>query len=108
VSIPKSAQEILRVHPVGTEIVRVATKDDVLPLTKPVVGISGKVYKELPVSAGTPVFISTIGYNLYVRPLSSGTAWIEVYSSFYLYSFTAIRICGDPMPMNSDQNDGSG
>jgi len=85
VSISKSAQEILRVHPIGIEITRTATKDDVLPLTKPVVGISGKVYKELPVSAGTPVFISTVGYNLYVCPLnlpSSGTAWIEADFTF--------------------------
>jgi hypothetical protein len=28
-------------------------EDDVLPLSKPVVGLSGKVYKELPIPAGT-------------------------------------------------------
>jgi len=39
-------------------------KDDVVPLSKPVVGISGKVYNELPVPAGTQMFISTVGYNL--------------------------------------------
>ena len=66
---PQSIQEILRIHPASVEIHRVATKDDVLPLTKPVVGVSGKVYRELSVPAGTLIFTSTFGYNLYVRPL---------------------------------------
>lgn len=42
-------------------------KDDVLPLSKPFTGISGKVYKEFSVPAGTVVLISPIGYNLCVR-----------------------------------------
>jgi hypothetical protein len=45
----------------------VAQKNDVLPLSKPVVGISGKVYKELPIPAGTPMFASTVGHSLYGR-----------------------------------------
>jgi len=57
-------KETLRLHPVGIEIIRAATKDDILPLTKPVMGISGNVHKELPVPAGTYVSISTVGYNL--------------------------------------------
>jgi len=68
---PRSAQEILRIHPAAIDIQRVAAKDDVLPLTKPIVGVSGKVYKVLPVPAGTLIFISTFGYNLYARPLAS-------------------------------------
>jgi len=57
-------KEILRVYPVATDITRALNKDDVLPLSKPIVGISGKVYKELPLSAGSIVAISTVGYNL--------------------------------------------
>jgi len=57
-------KEVLRVYPVAIEIPRAPNQDDVLPLSKPVVGVSGKVYKELHISAGTPLFISTIGYNL--------------------------------------------
>jgi hypothetical protein len=64
---PNFAQEILRVYPTLIEIIRVPGKDDVVPLSKPVTGISGKVYKELAVPAGTHMFISTAGYNLYVR-----------------------------------------
>ncbi|KAF9645980.1 cytochrome P450 [Thelephora ganbajun] len=57
-------KETLRVHPIAAEIPRVATENNVLPLTKPIVGVSGKVYKELPVPAGTLAIISTVGYNL--------------------------------------------
>ena len=60
----------MRVHPAAIDLQRVATQDDVLPLTKPIVGVSGKVYKELPVPAGTLVILSTAGYNLYARPLA--------------------------------------
>ena len=64
-----SAQEILRVYPVALEITRAAKDDNVLPLSKPVVGVSGKVYNELPILAGTIISVSTVGYNLYVRSL---------------------------------------
>jgi len=57
-------KEALRLHPAVTDIPRVTTEDDVLPLSKPVVGVSGKVYEELPVPAGTLLFISPFGYNL--------------------------------------------
>lgn len=62
-------QEILRVYPIVTDLTRAPQKDDILPLSKPIVGVSGKVYKDLLVPAGTTVTISTVGYNLYVRPL---------------------------------------
>jgi len=57
-------KEVLRFHPAAIQIVRVAAKDDVLPLAKPLVGVSGKVYKELPVLEGTHVYISSAAYNL--------------------------------------------
>ena len=41
-------------------------EDDVLPLTKPIVGTSGRVYTELQIPKGTAVTISTFGYNLYI------------------------------------------
>ena len=59
-----SAQEILRVHPPAVDIRRVSEKDDVVPLATPVVGVSGKVYNELLIPAGTIANISTIGHNL--------------------------------------------
>jgi len=57
-------KECLRIHPVVVEVVRAPTQDDILPLTKPIVGTSGRVYTELPIPKGTPVTISTAGYNL--------------------------------------------
>ena len=39
-------------------------QDDVLPLTKPIVGTSGKVYTELPIPKGTIVTVSMSGYHL--------------------------------------------
>ncbi|KAF9787520.1 cytochrome P450 [Thelephora terrestris] len=57
-------KEVLRVYPIATEISRAAKTDDVLPLSKPIVGLSGKVYEDLPVPAGTLMTISTVGYNL--------------------------------------------
>lgn len=66
---PPPPQETLRLYPVAVEVPRAPKGDDVLPLSKPIVGVSGKVYKELPIPAGTFITISTMGYNLYVYPL---------------------------------------
>jgi len=57
-------KEALRLLPPASDIPRVTTKDDILPLSKPIVGVSGKVYNEVPVPAGTLVFLSIIGYGL--------------------------------------------
>ncbi|KAF9778997.1 cytochrome P450 [Thelephora terrestris] len=57
-------KEILRVYPVVVEMQRAPIEDDVLPLSKPIVGLSGKVYNDLHVPAGTIVAVSTVGYNL--------------------------------------------
>jgi hypothetical protein len=51
------------------ELTRTPKKDDVLPLSKPIVGVSGKVHKQLLVPAGTIVTVSLLAYNLYVHPL---------------------------------------
>jgi hypothetical protein len=51
-------------YPVGVAVRRVAKKDNILPLAKPIVGVSGKVYNELFVPAGTATYSSTVGYNL--------------------------------------------
>ena len=55
-------------HPAALEIVRAPIQDDVLPLTKPFVGTSGRVYTELPIPEATAIYISAIGYNSYVCP----------------------------------------
>jgi len=58
-------QEVLRCHAPVIELERVTWKDDdVLPLKRPMVGRSGKVYQSLPVPKGTTVNVSLWGYNL--------------------------------------------
>ena len=61
---PHPAQEVLRMYPIAVAIRRVAKKNNILPLAKPIVGISGKVYNELLVPAGTATYVSTLGYHL--------------------------------------------
>jgi len=48
------------------EVMREPIEDDLLPLSKPIVGTSGKVYTDLPVPKGTMVTLSAFGYNMYV------------------------------------------
>lgn len=57
-------KETLRIHPATVEVVRSASEDDILPLSKPVVGISGKTHNQLAIPKGTVVAISTFGPNL--------------------------------------------
>jgi hypothetical protein len=71
-------QENLRVHPAVSETQRAPKEDVVLPLTTPVIGISGKVYKELPVPAGTVMSLSLLGYNLYVSWTTVGITGVEI------------------------------
>ena len=48
------------------DIVREASEDDMLPLSKPVVGRSGKTYHEIFVPKGTLIHASLSGHNTYV------------------------------------------
>jgi len=57
-------KESLRINPIAVEVSRTPNEDDVLPLTKPIVGTSGKVYTELPIAKGTHITIPMLGYNL--------------------------------------------
>jgi len=57
-------KEALRRHAAAIELQRIAWKDDILPLTRPMVGLSGKVYPHLPVPKGAIAYVSCWGYNL--------------------------------------------
>jgi hypothetical protein len=57
-------QETLRLHSPTIEFPRMVYSDDALPLSKPVVGTSGKVYNSIPIPRGTQVVVSVHGYNL--------------------------------------------
>jgi len=56
-------KETLRVYPVAQHLYRTAYEDDVIPLTTPIVGRSGKVITEVHVPKGTQVIGSAQGYN---------------------------------------------
>lgn len=42
-----------------------------MPLSKPIVGVSGKVYNELVIPGGAVVMVSSFGHNLWVIPRSN-------------------------------------
>jgi len=101
-------QEILRVHPPIVELTRVPTQDDILPLTKPIVGTSGRVYSELPVPKGTAVTVSMLGYNLCVFVFFYSRHHLLSRALVFIYLFGAgTRMCRAQTLMNSDQSVGS-
>ena len=96
-------QESLRIHPIAVDIERTPIQDDILPLTKPIIGTSGRVYTELPVPKGTAVTISTIGYNLYIFcPKPSPRC-----SALTIVLVAEIRVCGVQTLMSFDRSAGS-
>ena len=42
---------------------RVAAKDDVIPLSEPVIGVDGTAIHEIPIQAGQAIIVSVCGYN---------------------------------------------
>ncbi|KAH9935136.1 PAH-inducible cytochrome P450 monooxygenase PC-PAH 1 [Epithele typhae] len=56
-------KEILRLHPIVYALVRYASRDDVLPLARPLTLVDGTVVTELPVPKGTDIQISIWAYN---------------------------------------------
>lgn len=72
-----ATQETLRFHPIAFHLQRVAGKDDVIPLSDPVIGKNGETITELPISAGQPILLSICGYNRYVVFSSRSLLMIE-------------------------------
>ena len=93
----------MRFRPVSPEVFRTPIEDDILPLTKPIVGTSGRVYTELPVPKGTSLSIAMSGYNWCAFTLFH-TATPSAENSFLLVAGT--RICGVQTPMSSDRSVG--
>ena len=60
------SQETLRIHTPVPDIVREASEDDILPLSKPIIGRSGKVHHEIFIPKGSLIHASASGYNMYV------------------------------------------
>ena len=56
-------QEIMRLHPIVYLIVRVADKDDIIPLSRPITTTTGEVITEIPIAKGQHISVSSWGYN---------------------------------------------
>ncbi|KAJ7185447.1 cytochrome P450 [Mycena filopes] len=56
-------KEVLRFHPVSYNSLREAARDEVLPLSRPIVTKSGKTITEVPIPKHQILVISTAGYN---------------------------------------------
>ncbi|KAJ7275776.1 cytochrome P450, partial [Mycena rebaudengoi] len=56
-------KETLRYHPVSIQNMREAARDEVLPLSKPIVTKSGKIITELPIPKNMVLIVSIAGYN---------------------------------------------
>ncbi|PBK73356.1 cytochrome P450 [Armillaria solidipes] len=56
-------KEVLRFHPIVYNTARVATQNDVLPLSKPVALTTGKVVQEIAIPKGISIIVSIAGYN---------------------------------------------
>ncbi|KAJ7741443.1 cytochrome P450 [Mycena maculata] len=56
-------KETFRFYPVAFNSMRQAARDEVLPLSKPIVTKSGKTLTELPIPKNTLLIISNCGYN---------------------------------------------
>ena len=59
-------REVLRYHPAVPHNYRQAMKDDVLPLSKPIRTLSGKIINEIPIPKGTRLTLSVAAYNRHV------------------------------------------
>ncbi len=56
-------QETLRVHPIIYTLIRRAARDDVIPLSQPILDSSGNPVESIPISAGQSVFVSVAAYQ---------------------------------------------
>jgi len=56
-------KESMRFHPALYQNYRRAAKDDVLPLSKPIIGTNGEVIEKLPIAKGTKVILSIAAYH---------------------------------------------
>ncbi|KAJ7037972.1 cytochrome P450 [Mycena alexandri] len=56
-------KEVLRFHPVAYNSLREAAREEILPLSKPIVTKSGKTITEIPIPKNQILVISNAGYN---------------------------------------------
>ncbi|KAI0779943.1 hypothetical protein C8Q74DRAFT_727505 [Fomes fomentarius] len=52
--VTNAIKETPRFHPIVPQLPRVASKDDVLPLSQPIISATGATIDEIPITAGPP------------------------------------------------------
>ena len=68
-------KEVLRLHPIVYQLGRVASRDEVLPLARPLTTADGTVVSEVAIPRGTQVVLDIWSYNRWVlRALGFGVA----------------------------------
>ncbi|KAJ7691702.1 cytochrome P450 [Mycena rosella] len=70
-------KETLRFHPVAYSSVREAARDEVLPLSTPIVTKSGKTITELPIPKDMILVISNAGYNRLDAQVFNPERWLN-------------------------------
>ncbi|KAJ7691720.1 cytochrome P450 [Mycena rosella] len=70
-------KETLRFHPVVYSSVREAARDEVLPLSTPIVTKSGKTITELPIPKDMILVISNAGYNRLDAQVFNPERWLD-------------------------------
>ena len=56
-------QEVMRFHPIVYHLMRLSKKDDIIPLSEPIVTAHGNIIHEVPISKGQNVLVSICAYN---------------------------------------------
>ena len=92
-------QESLRLNPIAAGLFRQASRDDVIPLSSPIMTKSGQLISEIPISKGQNIAISVGGYNRYGHPYES-SAFAHLFPLL-----PGFRVCGVRMPMSGTRCD---
>ncbi|KAI0721329.1 cytochrome P450 [Cerioporus squamosus] len=62
-TVMNAIKETLRFHPIVFNLQRYAVKDDILPLSEPIVSTTGEEIHAIPIKAGQCIIASIAGYN---------------------------------------------
>ncbi|KAI1792304.1 cytochrome P450 [Ganoderma leucocontextum] len=87
-------KETLRFHPIALGLPRVAVKDDVIPLARPVVSTTGETISEIPVKAGQLFYASFAGYQ------RLPDVWGEDADEWNPDRFLRIEMAKQPVPVS--------
>ena len=91
----------MRYHPALYQNYRQAARDDVLPLSKPIIGRDGTEITKLPIAKGTKIILSIAAYNRCERRVPVSVVFPET------ENLTETKKYGGTMLMNTNRSAGS-